>query len=85
MVGATVSILVELTYLVAPKMAEWMKFIHPVVWPHRLPTINMSQKLGGGCVLSSGGAGSPSNAKLHGLRPTSIPSGILMLSAIWPQ
>ena len=31
------------------------------------------------------GAGSPSNIKSPGLRPTSIPSGILIHAAIWPQ
>ena len=29
--------------------------------------------------------GSPSNTKSPGLRPTSIPSGISMLPAVWPQ
>jgi len=32
-----------------------------------------------------GGAGSPSNTKSPGLSPTSIPSGILIHPAIWPQ
>jgi len=32
-----------------------------------------------------GGAWSPSNAKYPGLRPTWIPSGILMYAAVWPQ
>jgi len=31
------------------------------------------------------GAESLSNIKFPGLRPTSIPSGILMHPAIWPQ
>jgi len=31
------------------------------------------------------GAGSPSNTKSHGLRPTSIPSDALMHPAVWPQ
>jgi len=31
------------------------------------------------------GAGSPSNTKSPGLRPTSTPSGILIHAAIWPQ
>jgi len=38
-----------------------------------------------GCALFSGGAGSPSNTKSRGPRPTSIPSGILVNPAIWPQ
>jgi len=49
----------------------------------------MGQKLGGGgCALvpfSSGRTGSPSNTKSPGPRPTSIPSGILVHPAIWPQ
>jgi len=32
-----------------------------------------------------GGAGSPSNTKSPGPRPTSIPSGLLIHSAIWQQ
>jgi len=32
-----------------------------------------------------GGAGSPFNTKFPGLRPTSIPSGILMHPTVWPQ
>jgi len=32
-----------------------------------------------------GGAGSPSNTKSPGPRPTSISSGILIYAAIWPQ
>ena len=31
------------------------------------------------------GAGSPSNTKSPGLRPTSMPSAILMHPAVWPQ
>jgi len=35
--------------------------------------------------LSVGGAGSPSNAMSPGLWPTSVPSGILIHPAVWPQ
>jgi len=42
-------------------------------------------KLGGGCALFSGGAGSPSNTKSPGPRPTSIPSGVLVHPAVCPQ
>ena len=35
--------------------------------------------------LSGGGAGSPSNTTSPGPRPTSVPSGILIHPAIWPQ
>ena len=38
----------------------------------------------GGCA-TLGGAGSPSNTKSPGLRPRSIPSGIFIHAAIWPQ
>jgi len=55
----------------------------------RLATINMGRKFGGLRSLLGGGAGSPSNIKSPGPRPTSIPSGmmtgILIHPAIWPQ
>ena len=51
----------------------------------RLTTIDMGRKLGGGCAPFLGGPGSPSNTKSPGLRPTSIPSGILIHPAVWPQ
>jgi len=38
----------------------------------------------GGCALF-GGAGSPCNTMLFGPRPTSVPSGILIHLAVWPQ
>jgi len=38
-----------------------------------------------GCALFFGGAGSPSNTKLPGPRPTSILIGILIHPAVWPQ
>jgi len=37
------------------------------------------------CPLLGGGAGSPSNTTWSGPRPTSVPSGILIHPAIWPQ
>ena len=46
----------------------------------------MSQKLGGGgCALFLGVAGSLLNTNSPGLRPTTIPSGILVHPAVWPQ
>ena len=42
-------------------------------------------KNGGCCALSAGGAGSTSNTMWPGLRPTSVPSGILIHPAIWTQ
>jgi len=50
----------------------------------RLATIDVGQKLGGLRPFLSR-AGFPSNTKSPGLRPTSIPSGILMHPAVWPQ
>ena len=38
-----------------------------------------------GCAPFFGGAGSPSNTKSSGPRPTSILSGILIHQAVWPQ
>jgi len=47
----------------------------------------MDQKLGALPLLGvfGEGAGSPSNTKLPGLRHTSVPSGILVHPAVWPQ
>jgi len=50
-----------------------------------LATIDMGRKLGGLCPFGGEGAGSPSNTKWPGLRPTSLPSGILIHPAVWPQ
>jgi len=36
-------------------------------------------------LFRGGGAGSPSDTKSPGLRPTSIPNGNLIYAAIWPQ
>jgi len=51
----------------------------------RLATVNMGQKLGALQPFWGGRAGSPSNTKSPGPRPTCIPSGILVQPAIWPQ
>ena len=46
----------------------------------------MGRKFGGGLrPLVGRVTGSPSNTKSPVLRPTSIPSGILMHPAVWPQ
>ena len=43
-------------------------------------------KRGGCCTLSRGGeAGSLSNTTWPGPRPTSVPSGVLLHPAVWPQ
>jgi len=42
-------------------------------------------KIGGSTPFLGRGAGSPSNTKSPGLRPTSAPSGILIHPAVWPQ
>jgi len=41
--------------------------------------------MGRGAVPLSGGAAFPSNTMWFGPRPTSIPSGILILPTVWPQ
>jgi len=51
----------------------------------RLATIDMDRKLGGYVPFLGRGAGSPSNTMSLGLRPTSVPSGILIHPAIWLQ
>jgi len=50
-----------------------------------LATIHMGRKGEGCCVPFGRGAGSPSNTTSPGPRPTSVPSGILIHPAIWPQ
>jgi len=47
---------------------------------NRLTTIEMGRKCRGSAPFWEGGAGSPSNTKSPGPRPTSIPSGILIHS-----
>jgi len=51
---------------------------------NRLATIDTGRKVGSAVPLL-GGAGSPSNTMLSGPRPTSLPSGILIHPAVWPQ
>jgi len=51
----------------------------------RLATIDMGRKLEGQSHFFWGGAGFPSNTMSPGPRPTSVPSGILIHPAVWPQ
>jgi len=55
----------------------------------RLATIDMGRKVGGelraAVPLSVGRAGSPSNTVSPEPRPTSVPRGILIHPAVWPQ
>jgi len=55
----------------------------------RSATIAMGRKMGDSapslCHPFGEGAGSPSNPKSPGLRPTFVPSGILIHPAVWPQ
>ena len=51
----------------------------------RLATIDMGRKVGAAVPLPVVGAGSLSNTMWPELRPTFIPSGILIHSAVWPQ
>ena len=49
-----------------------------LIHPCRLATIDIGRKLGVSAPFLGRGGGSPSNTKLPGPRPTSIPSGILI-------
>jgi len=51
----------------------------------RLTTIDMGRKLGGSASFMGRGARSPSTQCPLGPRPSSLPSGILIHPAIWPQ
>ena len=51
----------------------------------RLATTDMGRKFGGCAPLWRGAAGSPSNTMSPRPRPTSVPSGILIHPAVWPQ
>jgi len=51
--------------------------------PSRLATIDMGRKVGLCPLLER--AGSPSNTMSPRPRPTSVPSGILIQPAVWPQ
>ena len=56
--------------------------VHP---SSHLAPIDIGQKLGGWHAFFLEAAGSPSNTKSPEQRPTSIPSGILVYPAVWPQ
>ena len=45
----------------------------------------MGRKEGAAVPLSEAGAGSPSNTMWPGPRSFSLPSGILILPALWPE
>ena len=51
----------------------------------RLATIDMGRKAGAAVPLSVEAAGSPSNTIWRGLRPTAVPSGILIRPTVRPQ
>jgi len=73
---------------------SWVAVEHKVPWTEaylriiwhlsRLATTDMGRKWGL-CPFREGGAGSPSNTLSPRLKPTSVPSGILMHTAVWPQ
>jgi len=50
-----------------------------------LALIDMGRKWGRAAVALSVGAGTPSNTMWSGLRPTYVPSGILIHPTVWPQ
>ena len=52
---------------------------------NRLAIIGMGRKVGAAMPLSGRGAGSPSNTMWAGPRPTSIPSGMMIHTDVWPQ
>jgi len=52
---------------------------------NRLATIDMGRKVGELMCPFLGGASSPYNTMWPGPRPTLVPSGILIHSAVWPQ
>ena len=51
----------------------------------RLATRDMGKKCGAAVPLSVVGTASPSNTMWPGPRPTSVPSGIWIHQAVWPQ
>ena len=76
---------------------SWVPIQHSVVWvkaylharchldpSSSLATIDMGRKLGALPLLGEG-VGSPSSTMSLGLRPASLPSGILIHPAIWAQ
>jgi len=79
---------------------SWVPILHSVAWTKthlhakchldpssRLATIDIGRKLGSGAPppFWGGGMGSPPNIKSPEPRPISIPSGIFIHPAIWPQ
>jgi len=54
--------------------------VHTVVWPQRTLAENW-----GSAPFLGRGAGSPSSTMRPGLRPTSMPSSILIHQGVWPQ
>jgi len=77
--GSWVLIEHKVAWVEAYLHTKWI-LVHPAVWPQRTLAENW-----GAVPVYGGGAGSPSNTKSPGLRPASIPSGILMHTAVWPQ
>jgi len=76
----------------------WVPIYHKVAWaeaylhnkwdldaPSRMATIKMGRKLAALPPTPGVGAGSPSNTMSSELRPNSVPSGILIHAAVWPQ
>ena len=77
---------------------SWVFIWHNVAWAEaylrakchldpssRLATITIGRKLGALPPFCRGGTGSPSGTMWPGPRPTSLPSGMLIHPAIWPQ
>jgi len=81
-----------------PLGESWVPIKHNVAWAEaylcttwhldlssHLATIDIGWKLGWGCAPFLGGAGSPSNTKSPGPRPTCKPSFILIRPTVWLQ
>ena len=77
---------------------RWVPINHKVAWAEaylrnkwhldpssHLATIDMCLKLGCFALFLGRGAGSPSNTMWPGLRPTCMPSFILIHPTVWPQ
>ena len=66
----------------------WAKAYHHTKWHLNLcchlATRDMGRKLGA-VPLWGGGSGSPSNTMCPGMRPTCVPSFILIRQTVWPQ
>jgi len=66
-------------------MSPRLRYEVVLLYVHPFGHNSHGPKTGGGLCPLFGGAGSQSNTMWPGLRPTSVPSGILIHPAVWPQ